>query len=73
MACGRGGVVHGPGGMRTCLAEAGRAGSPGRISKMPTAAAARTASEAEYTRAVGCSPNVVVTTPAISAGTLNAR
>jgi hypothetical protein len=40
---------------------------------MQTAAAARTASEAEYTRAVGCSPNVVVATPAISAGTLNAR
>ena len=41
--------------------------------RMPTAAAARTASAAEYTRAVECSPNLVVATPAISAGTLNAR
>src|SRR5712691_6861460 len=73
MAFGHGGVVHGPGGMTARVAGAGRAGlAPGR-SRMPTVAAARTASEAEYTKAVGCSPDLVVATPASSAGTLNAR
>jgi hypothetical protein len=60
--------------MRACLAEASLLGlPPERANKMPAAAAARTASDAEYTRAVECSPNAVVATPAISAGTLNAR
>ena len=52
------------------------AGCPGRrgeATKCPAVAATRTASDAEYTRAVGRSPNSVVATPAISAGTLKAR